>query len=242
MEEHTKKEKGTITLKKTTLWQLATLLFAVLFIISLFTGGFGIDNDNINDGSDVPADNVAGPNAQGLIESNDPISGDANAGISVVEFSDFQCPYCANAAFGTVADLKLSDLYKNGDVNFIYKHFPLNSIHPFAQKAAEAAECANRQDMFYEYHDKLFEHQNALDVTSLKTYAGQVGLNMAEFNSCLDGDEAKDEVDKELQQGVAAGGKGTPYFVIVNNDNGKTVAVSGAVPYAQLEAAINSIQ
>ena len=231
----------TITLKKTTLWQLATLLFAVLFLISLFTGGFGTGcSGNVVD--DVPADNVAGPSAQGLIEDNDPVSGDANADISVVEFSDFQCPYCANAAFGTVADFMLSDLYKNGEANFVYKHFPLNSIHPFAQNAAEAAECANRQGMFFEYHDLLFENQGALDDTSLKSYAQQVGLDTAKFNSCLDDNEAKAEVDKELQQATAAGGRGTPYFVIVNNNNGKTTAVSGAVPYAQLEAAINSIK
>jgi len=245
MEEHTHKEKGTITLKKITMWQLATLLFAVLFVISLFTGGFGYGgNGNVvanNGGGDVPANQVAGPSASGLIEEGDPVLGEADAKISVLEFSDFQCPYCARAASDTVVGLKNSALFTSGEVNFIYKHFPLNSIHPFAQNAAEAAECANRQGEFWDYHDTLFANQGALDDASLKSYASQLGLDTKEFNSCLDDDEAKSEVTKELSQATSAGGRGTPYFVIINNDNGETQSISGAVPYAQLEAAINAV-
>ena len=248
MEEHTKKERGTITLKKTTLWQLGTLLFAVLFVISLLTGGFGgacTSDNNAGAGNDdvAPAGGQAtGPSADGLIEEGDPLLGDADAGISVVEFSDFQCPFCSRAYYGLVTDLKNSDMFKDGEVNFLYKHFPLNSIHPFAQKAAEAAECANRQDMFWEYHDLLFANQNALSDSDLKAYAGQVGLDTDTFDSCLDDDEAKAEVDKETQQATGSGGRGTPYFVVVNNENGQTTAVSGAVPFGQLEAAINSVK
>ncbi len=241
-------EGGSITLKKTTLWKASTFLFAALFVVSLFTGGFGFDGGTgqaiADDSGGVPVEpeQVAGPSAEGLIEEGDPVLGEADAAITVVEFSDFQCSFCARAAFGTVADLKLSDAFKNGEVNFVYKHFPLNSIHPQAQKAAEASECANRQDMFWEYHDLLFANQNSLDVASLKSYAEQIGLDMDTFNSCLDDDEATAEVNKETQQATAAGGRGTPYFVVVNNDNGQTTAVSGAVPFAQLEAGINSVK
>ncbi len=238
-------ESKTITLKKDTLWKAGAFLFATLFVISLFTGGFGMGVEStgkvVADTNDVPSNQVAGPSASAFIEEGDPVLGDPDAEITVVEFSDFQCPFCGRAFFGAVTDLKNSDGFTNGEVNFIYKHFPLNSIHPYAQKAAEASECANRQEMFWEYHDLLFANQQALDTTSLKSYASQVRLDTNEFNGCLDGDEAKSEVDKETTQATTAGGRGTPYFVIVNNNDGTTQAVSGAVPFSQIEAAINAV-
>src|SRR3989344_3601321 len=172
---------GTITFKKTTLWKVGTFLFLGLFIISLFTGGFGGmlggNNPGVTGGAIVnPTDNtgVAG-NINPSIESNDPVLGDKNAQITIVEYSDFQCPFCEGAYSGAIAELKNSAYFKNGQVNLIYKHFPLNSIHPQAQKAAEAAECANRQGKFWQYHDMLFENQQTLDIASLKSYASKVG-------------------------------------------------------------------
>ena len=89
------------------------------------------------------------------VQAGDPVKGPANAKVTIVEFSDFQCPYCLQA-YATVK--QIMDAYPN-DVRFIYKQFPLNSIHPQAQKAAEASLCAHEQGKFYEYHDKLFESQ-----------------------------------------------------------------------------------
>ena len=93
------------------------------------------------------------------IEDNDPILGDANAGISIVEFSDFQCPFCGRVHTDALADFKQSSYFTNGEVNLVYKQFPLSSIHPFAQKAGEASLCAHDQGMFWEYHDTLFANQ-----------------------------------------------------------------------------------
>ncbi len=238
-------EEGAITIKKKDLWKYSTFVLIAVVVI----GGFFIFTRNDSDRLAGTGGTVAPtpqPSATGSvkvqIEDNDPVLGDRDADISIVEFSDFQCPFCARAFFGAVTDFKNSDYFKNGEVNFVYKHFPLNSIHPYAQKAAEASECANRQDMFWEYHDTLFANQNALDINSLKSYAVQVGLNTGTFDTCLDGNEAKSEVSKELAQATAAGGRGTPYFVIVNNRDGNTQTVSGAVPFAQLEAAINSLR
>jgi protein-disulfide isomerase len=238
-------DTGTVTFKKTTLWKVGTFVFAALFILS-FLGGFDgfRDGGGTGTGSAVAPTNPIAPtaNVKVQIEDNDPVLGELDAGITIVEFSDFQCPFCERAYSGAVADLKNSDEFKNGDVNLIYKHFPLNSIHPQAQKAAEAAECANRQGEFWAYHDTLFTNQNALDIASLKSYAGQVGLDTNAFNACLDGDDARSEVNKETAQATAAGGRGTPYFVIINNDNGDTVPVSGAVPWANFQSAISSVQ
>ncbi len=239
---------GTITLKKSSLWKIGTFVFLGLFIISLFTGGFGgMINSSGNSGTtgnvvaNEPSGNtgVAG-NINPSIESNDPVLGDKNAKITIVEYSDFQCPFCERAYSGAVAQFLASDYFKKGQVNLIYKHFPLTSIHPYAQKAAEAAECANRQGKFWEYHNMLFENQQALDITSLKGYASKLGLNTATFDKCLDNSEAAAEVNKEAQQAQSAGGQGTPYFVLINKD-GDTQAISGAVPYSNFESAIQAL-
>jgi len=181
-------------------------------------------------------------NIEITIESNDPVAGDQNAQVSIIEFSDFQCPFCERAYSTSVADLKNSDAFKNGEINFIYKHFPLNSIHPLAQKAAEASVCAQNQGKFWEYHDKLFENQQALEIANLKSYATQLGLNTAQFNTCLDSGASKDKVARDLEAATTAGGTGTPYFIIYNKENKKTASLSGAVPYAQIEAAVESVK
>ena len=240
------KSESTVTFKKSTLWKIGVFLFAGLFVISLFTGGFGIGGG----GNTGTVDRVAAPtpsapsaptNIKVNIDNEDPILGDKDASISIVEFSDFQCPFCARARTGALAEFKTTKYFKNGEVNLVYKDFPLNSIHPFAQKAAEAGQCAHDQDKFWGYHDKVFENQGALDTSSLKKYAADLGLDTGEFNDCLDSGKQSGEVNNDLAQATAAGGQGTPYFVVVNNKNGKAQGVSGAVPFAQIEAAINAV-
>nr|MBI4156122.1 DsbA family protein [Candidatus Woesearchaeota archaeon] len=235
------KKEETITIKTSALWKVGTFVFAILFLFSIF----GVFNGNGKVIKEIiPSDNApsASGNLKVEIEANDPVLGDENAEISIVEFSDFQCPFCERAFSGAVADFKSSSYFTEGQVNFIYKQFPLTSIHPYAQKAAEASLCAQDQGKFWEYHDALFANQQALDDASLKSYAQQIGLDSAAFDSCLDEDEKASEVSKETQQAVKAGGQGTPYFVVINNKNRKTEAVSGAVPWAQLESAINAVK
>ncbi|MEK6890626.1 MAG: DsbA family protein [Nanoarchaeota archaeon] len=242
-------KEESISISKSTLWKIGTFVFLGLFIISLLTSGFGgfISMTGSGTGNVVaptPSGNVDAGTAGNIkvtIEKDDPVLGDKNAPISIVEFSDFQCPFCERAYSGAVAEFKNSDYFKKGQVNLVFKHFPLNSIHPQAQKAAEASVCASNQGKFWEYHDKLFENQQALDIASLKSYASQLGLDTGKFNKCLDGGEAASKVTKDLAASSAAGGRGTPYFVFVNK-NGETQAVSGAVPYANFEAAIKALQ
>ncbi|MEK6922525.1 MAG: DsbA family protein [Nanoarchaeota archaeon] len=240
------KANGTITLKKSTMWKIGTFLFAGLFVISLFTGGFGIGSDNSGATGKVvapsPTPTVAGSGSiRVTIDKDDPVLGDPDAPVTIVEFSDFQCPFCARAFNDALAEFRNSDYFKDGQVNLVYKDFPLNSIHPQAQKAAEAAQCAHDQGKFWEYHDALFQNQGALDVNSLKGYADDVGLDTGKFNECLDSGKSKKEVDNDLAAATAAGGRGTPYFVVVNNKDGKAQGVSGAVPFSNIEAAINNV-
>ncbi len=234
------KNRETITIKKNTLWKIGTFLFAVLFLLSIF-GAFNGSGKVIKE--IVPSDDtppVSG-NLKVEIENNDPVLGDKNAELSIVEFSDFQCPFCERAFSGAVTDFKLSSYFSDGKVNLIYKQFPLTSIHPYAQKSAEASLCAQEQEKFWEYHDLLFANQEALDETSLKNYASQLELDTSKFNNCFDNNEKEAEVKKETQQAVDAGGRGTPYFVIINNQNKKTQVVSGAVPFSEFEIAINEL-
>ena len=232
------KEGGTITISKNSLWKYSTLILVAVVLV----GGFFLLRDGgSTTGAVVGGDEQTSINARALIEDNDPVLGSPDAKISIIEFSDFQCPFCARSFEGAIADFKASDYFKNGEVNLIYKQFPLN-FHPFAQKAAEASLCAQAQGKFWEYHDLLFTNQNALDTASLKQYAAQLGLNTAEFNSCLDDGKYTSEVNKEFAQGTAAGITGTPGFIIVNTETGDYQTISGAYPWSQFEAEIKSVQ
>lgn len=150
---------------------------------------------------------------------DDPFKGGANAPITIVEFSEFQCPYCSRAQ---VTLKEIEETY--GDqIKLVFRDFPLD-FHQNAQKAAEASGCAGEQDKFWEMHDKLFANQRALEVDAMKGYAAELGLDTTKFNECLDSGRRAAEVAKDTEDGKAAGVTGTPAFFI----NGQMVA--GALP------------
>ena len=155
--------------------------------------------------------------------------GAGTAKVIIEEYSDFQCPYCGKA-YPTVKQIK--ETYGDS-IEFIYKHFPLPA-HPFAQKAAEASECARDQEKFWEYHNKLFENQNALKVSDLKQYASDLELNAEQFNECLDSDIKEGIVRNDLLEGQRKGVTGTPSFFI----NGKKLV--GAQPFSEFKKVIDS--
>jgi protein-disulfide isomerase len=138
-----------------------------------------------------------------------PFMGDPNAKIKIVEFSDFQCPYCDRAR---VEMTKTMASFPK-DVAFYFLHFPLDS-HPEARPAAAAAECANRQGKFWPLHDKLFENAQALSPTVIDQLAQQVGLDMAMFNACKSDPTVTKLVAEDQAQGEEAGVEGTPSFFI----------------------------
>jgi protein-disulfide isomerase len=145
------------------------------------------------------------------VEAKGPARGPESAPVTVVEFSDFQCPYCSRAR-ETIDQMMQS---YPGKVRLVFRQFPLDNIHKNARKAAEAGLCANDQGKFWEYHDVLFKNQQKLEVPQLKEHAGEVGLNSAQFASCLDqGKHAKD-VSDDLAAGEKVGVGGTP-TVFVN--------------------------
>ena len=149
-----------------------------------------------------------------------PIRGAADAPVTIVEFSDFECPFCKQ----THPTLKqLLDRYP-GKVRLAYRDFPLDSIHPQARRAAEAARCASDQGKFWEYHDVLFTQSPQLALEDLRRYAGQVGLDVTKFDGCLAAGVNKAAVQRDLDEGNRLGITGTPAFFI----NGRTL--TGAQP------------
>ncbi len=149
-----------------------------------------------------------------------PYVGPDNAKVTIVEFSDFQCPFCQRA-YPTVEQFMK---YYDGKVKLVFMEFPLTQIHPYAQKAAEAAECAADQGAFWDYHDQNFEAKT-LTVDDLKARAAGLGLDTAKFNTCLDTGAKAALVSSQEDAGSQAGVQGTPAFLI----NGELT--SGALPF-----------
>ncbi len=166
-----------------------------------------------------------------LATVDDPSLGKRTAAVTIVEFADFGCPYSQESSF-VVRELALQ--YPD-DVRFIYRNFPLSDIHPIAQKAAEAGECAQDQGKFWEYHDKLFQNQSSLTPDRFVEFAAELNMNVYQFKSCLDSDRYADEVLEDYQAGVEAGVRGTPTFFVNGN------RIVGAIPKDLLDTVIQSI-
>ncbi len=162
-------------------------------------------------------------------EKNDWITGNKNAKVTLVEFSDFECPFCSQ--FEPTVTKVLAD-YKD-KVRVVYKHYPLSSIHPQAQKAAEAAECAGDQKKFWEMHAKLFANQSTLSIANFKTWAKDLGLKESTFNSCLDENKKASKVAADQKYGDSLGVTGTPTSFV----NG--YAVQGAQSYDFVKSLID---
>ncbi|MBI1818201.1 MAG: thioredoxin domain-containing protein [Deltaproteobacteria bacterium] len=159
-----------------------------------------------------------------------PSRGPANAPVTIIEFSDFQCPYCGRAE-QTVE--QVLSTYKD-KVRLVYRDYPL-SFHEHAQRAAEAAHCAGDQGKYWEYHALLFKNQTALEDTNLEQYAADLQLDKDKFKQCLDDGKYAAQVAKEVEVGNSVGVSGTPAFFI----NGRFL--SGALPFESFKEIIDEI-
>ena len=172
---------------------------------------------------------------------DDAVMGDDSATVTLIEFTDYQCPFCSRHFEQTMPDI-IKNYVDTGKVKYVVRDFPL-SFHPNAHKAAEAAECAGEEGKYFEMHDKLFTEQGTWsglsDATAtFKGYAKALGLK--KFDSCLDNGDMAAEVDADLAAGSAAGISGTPGFWVVSDD-GKSKSISGAYPYATFQAAFDEM-
>ena len=155
-----------------------------------------------------------------LVTEDDPSLGSSDAVVTIVEFADFGCSFSQKSSFVIRA------LARNyGDqIHYVYRDFPLDELHPDARLAAQAGHCANEQDKFWEYHDKLYLNQSDLSESALVNYAEQINLNVSRFTHCLDSGVYAKEVEQDYQDGFEAGVRGTPTFFINGN------RIPGSIP------------
>jgi protein-disulfide isomerase len=220
----------TITLKRS---HFLAFLFAFVLLIGIVLGYAAALMINR---SPVSTTVAQGPEPQSMVTvvpptaDNDPAWGPENAKVTIIEFSDFQCPYCKQFFDNTYRQLKVA---YSDRVRFVYRDFPVASNHPEAQAAAEAAECANDQGRFWEYHDALFSNQDKLQASYYFELATQLGLDQHKFSDCLRSGKYTDEVAQDFGAGLNAGVTGTPTFFI----NGRIVV--GAQPYQTFKQIID---
>ncbi|HAS84827.1 MAG TPA: disulfide bond formation protein DsbA [Candidatus Yonathbacteria bacterium] len=194
------------------------------------------------------ANPVAAAQPAGAIDpvtSADHIIGNPNAKLFVVEYSDTECPYCKT--FHATMNRIMNEYGKDGNVAWVYRQFPIESLHPAkAQNEAEATECANKlggNTKFWEYINKVFEitpSNNRLDQAELPIIAKAIGLDVTEFNKCLENDEMKTVVDAQIASGAKAGVSGTPYSIILVNKKAVS-GINGAQPYEVVKAQIEEL-
>ena len=180
------------------------------------------------------------------VEVQDHIRGNPKAQVRIVEYSDFECPFCKT--FHPTIKRVMDEYGKDGKVAWVYRHFPLDALHSKARKEAQASECASEigeNDAFWAYTDRLFEiapSNDRLDLTLLPKVAEDIGINRARFEDCLKGDarggKFADHIEADVQNAIAAGGTGTPYTVVIAA-NGKTFPINGAMPYRAVKEIIN---
>jgi protein-disulfide isomerase len=240
--EESKPKPGemTITVRR---WHLYAFVMPVIFIVGLglgflvrgwvpLPGSTAVSAADAAESSD-PAAVAAQSNPNAPVETpqvvrydvpvdDDPFLGSEDAPITIIEFSDYECPYCRQ--WHTEVYSKLMDTY--GDqIRFVYRDFPLESIHPNARAAAEAADCANELGVFWDYHDKLFSDELGLSPEAYQEYASQLGLDTGKFQECIDSGRYQQEVQSDFDFAANLGVRSTPTFFI----NG--IAVVGAQPF-----------
>ena len=168
------------------------------------------------------------------VTDDDYVRGNPNAKVTMIEYSDFECPFCSR--FAETTD-EILDEYGD-DIRFVYRHFPL-SFHPEAEPAALAAECAGEQGKFWEFHDELFANQTSLGTKLYDEIADDLGINNSQFKDCIDTEKYAAKIRTQAQEGGAAGVSGTPGSFIIDAD-GNIEAVKGALPFSAVQPLIEA--
>ena len=253
-------KKNEKIIKKSTFNGLIITVIITIGIAS-FLGGSYISNQDSNQISQEELNEAIAklelkilqnklPSNQPIVElkisaDNDPIIGNSNAPITIIEFSDFQCPFCAKFHIQTLP--KIMDEYiKDGKFKLVFRDFPIQSIHSNALLASVAAECANEQGKFKEMHDKLFENQKEWDskntdnvIILFNQYSSEMGIEKEKFDSCIKNGKYIKEIQKDLEDGRTYGISGTPGFFIGNNEIG-FIELKGAHPFENFKNVIDT--
>jgi protein-disulfide isomerase len=175
--------------------------------------------------------------------SKEPLRGHRNAKVALIEYSDYQCPFCSRFVKDTYPQLD-TEYIKTGKLQYVFRDLPLD-FHKQAFKAAEATHCAGEQGKFWEMHDHLFANQKALTPEDLGKHAGTLGLNTSSFQACLESGRYAADIRKDIAEANSSGATGTPTFLLGTVNRDGTVKVTkklvGAKPYAEFKAAIDSL-
>ena len=175
--------------------------------------------------------------------SGKPSLGREDAPVTMVEFSDYQCPFCKRH-FLTVLPIIKKEYIDTGKIRYVFRDFPIASLHPQAKKGHEAAYCAGEQNKYWEMHDTLFENSKDFSVPALKRYAQGIGLDGDRFNTCLQSRKYASRIEKEIAEGTKAGVRGTPSFFIGPSGSGGKITgtiVRGAQPLARFRRVIENV-
>jgi len=256
-----------ITIKKSTYYNMLKGIVAAI-AIAAFVGGYSLGTFDSSDSgittedlkeiiSEIEIKTTApqpvqqptqptGPQIFRVSIDDDPVKGNPDAPVTIVEYSDFQCPFCSRFFQQTLPQLE-ENYIDTGKVKFVYKDLPLDNLHPNARPVHIASECADEQGKFWEYHDVLFEKQSewqrlpSTDLSStLTTYASDLGLQSASFETCLQSQDIADEVNKDTIEAASYGATGTPTFFIGTEKDG-FIKLVGAQPYAAFQGAIDNL-
>ncbi len=228
-------EEDTITFRRSHLYML---LVPLAFVLGLGSGylywGRGGSAANPAQAAGAQSSNAAADSGEipryDVPVDDDPSLGPADAPITIIEFSDYQCPFCEK--FHNETFQRLLDAYPD-QIRFVYRDFPLTSIHPNAVSAAEAANCAFEQGVFWEYHDLLFSMRRGLSQQAYSGYAEELGLDAADFQACLESGRFREEVQSDFEFAARLGVRSTPTFFV----NG--LAVVGAQPFEVFQQVID---
>lgn len=187
------------------------------------------------------AENAGGLEKMNPITPTDHIRGNPDAPVKIVEYSDTECPFCKR--FHLTMQQAIDEYGKSGKVAWVYRHFPLDQLHPKARNESAATECTNElggNDKFWAYVDRLFEvtpSNNNLDPAELLKIAEHVGLDVSKFSACLNSGKYAGHIEQDTKNAIATGGNGTPWSIVVAK-NGKKYPLSGAQPYASVKQLI----
>lgn len=196
-------------------------------------------------GAKKPKSGITDDQPTGVMEpvsSSDHILGNPSAAVKVVEYSDFECPFCKQ--FHPTMQQVMNEYGKDGRVAWVYRHLPLDSLHPKARKEAEASECVAKiggNDKFWAYVNRIFEitpSNNGLDLAEIPKIVDYIGVNTSAFESCFTSGEFATKISESVTEATNAGAHGTPYSIVITA-SGKQFTINGSQPYTVVKQIID---
>jgi protein-disulfide isomerase len=225
---------------------ISVLVGAIIIAFALSYSNGGIPQQGVAGSPNQPQQDPIAQQKQldsiAPITAEDHIRGNPDAPVKIVEYSDTECPFCKR--FHPTMQQVMEEYGADGKVAWIYRHLPLDQLHSKARKEAVALECAGDQggdDAFWKYTDRLYEvtpSNDGLDPAELPKIAGEIGLDVSKFNTCLASNKFDAHIEANAQNAAATGGNGTPWSIVIGK-NGKKYPLSGAQPYESVKQLID---